>query len=164
MENTNIIGQRINAALALNGKRQKDLAKELNVTDNTISYFCSGARVPNTAQIIKIAKYLNVSSDYLLGMSDLTEGDITLKKASEHTGIPEKTLYNISRLYNLENDFPGVDKAYTHKFHTFFFYESKKIDGIINGYINSLYDSFENAYNEMIKEVPDNGNNNPKDK
>ena len=25
-------------------------------------------------------------------------------------------------LYNLENDFPGVDMAYTHKFHTFFFH------------------------------------------
>lgn len=143
---------------------QDTVASTIGVSRQALGKWANGETVPDILDLKKLANYFEVSADYLLGLSDLTEGDITLKKASEHTGIPEKTLYNISRLYNLENDFPGVDMAYTHKFHTFFFYESKKIDGIINGYINSLYDSFENAYNEMIKEAPANGNNNPEDK
>lgn len=164
MEHKKIIGERINSALAIRAVKQKELADALNVKDNVISYFCSGVRTPNTLQIIEIAKFLNVSSDYLLGMSDIIEGDITLTKASEHTQIPEKTLHNISRLYKLDEMLPGGDFAGCYKYHTFFFYEKKQIDTLINSYINSLYESFENAYNEMNKEAPDNGNNNPEDK
>lgn len=65
-----IIGRKINAALAYRNMKQKELAKAINVTDNTISYFCSGARVPTTEKLIQIAKALNVTTDYLLGLSD----------------------------------------------------------------------------------------------
>lgn len=164
MDHKKIIGERINSALAVRGIKQKELADKLNVKDNVVSYFCSGSRTPNTLQIIEIANFLNVSSDYLLGLSEIIEGDITLKRASEHTKIPEKTLNNISKLYKLDQTFPGVDFADTHKFHTFFFYEREQIDNIINSYINSLYESFENAYKKMNKEDPDNGNNNSEDK
>lgn len=58
------IGQRINAALATNKMLQKELAKILGVTDNTISYFCSGTRTPKIEQLVKIAKALNVTTDY----------------------------------------------------------------------------------------------------
>jgi transcriptional regulator with XRE-family HTH domain len=66
----NIIGQRLNTALAKAGKQQKELAQMLNVPPNTISYFCSGKRTPNTKQVITIARYLGISADYLLGLSD----------------------------------------------------------------------------------------------
>lgn len=36
------IGQTIGALLAEQNKKQKDLAKELGVTDNTISYIVAG--------------------------------------------------------------------------------------------------------------------------
>lgn len=61
------IGQRIYCTLMSKNIKQKELAAALGVTDNTISYFVSGKRTPNTEQIIKIAAFLNVSTDYLLG-------------------------------------------------------------------------------------------------
>lgn len=64
------IGQRINAALAASNMKQKDLAKILGVTDNTISYYCRGARTPKLEQLAQIAKTLNVTTDYLLGLTD----------------------------------------------------------------------------------------------
>lgn len=64
------VGNRLNSALALRDMKQKELAKALGVTDNTVSYFCSGSRLPNTQQIITISEVLCVSSDYLLGLSD----------------------------------------------------------------------------------------------
>lgn len=67
---TKIIGQRINSALAYRNMKQKELAKAINVTDNTISYFCSGARVPTTEKLIQISKSLSVTTDFLLGLSD----------------------------------------------------------------------------------------------
>ena len=85
-----IIGYRINAALASENKKQKELAKELGVTDNTISYFCSGKRTPNISQIVKIAKYLNVSADYLLGIEDGTTHDTT--ELMDSLGLSERVI------------------------------------------------------------------------
>ena len=66
-ENTRkIIGRRINELLAINDVKQKELAAHLSVSDNIVSYFVKGARVPNTEQIIKIANFFNVPTDYLL--------------------------------------------------------------------------------------------------
>ena len=50
-------------------KIKKELAEALGVLANTISYFVSGKRVPNLEQIIKIAQFFDVSTDYLLGLS-----------------------------------------------------------------------------------------------
>ena len=87
-----VIGSRINSALAYSNKKQKDLAAHLGVPDNTISYFCSGKRVPNAEQIIKISKFLKVSSDYLLGLNEnpTTDKDITF--ICDKTGLDEKAV------------------------------------------------------------------------
>ena len=89
------IGYRITAALAAENKKQLDLAKHLNIQPNTISYFCSGTRTPNTLQIIEIAKFLNVSSDYLLGLSDAPTQNTELKAVCEYTGLSQKALEKV---------------------------------------------------------------------
>lgn len=105
METRKIIGQRINAALARGNCKQKDLAKALGVTDNTISYFVSGARTPNTEQIIKIAQFLNVSADYLLGISNAPSVDLDTQALCKKIGCSEEALEGI--LYFFVNDYPG---------------------------------------------------------
>lgn len=70
MDTRKTIGLRINAALARNNMKQKELAKAIGVTDNTISYYCSGARCPQTHQLAQIAQILNTTTDYLLGLTD----------------------------------------------------------------------------------------------
>ena len=49
---------------------QVDLAKELNVKQETISAYESGKALPSCESLIKMAKYLNTSCDYLLGLID----------------------------------------------------------------------------------------------
>lgn len=102
MDNKKLIGQRINSALALRGYKQKDLAKELNVTDNTVSYFCSGSRIPNTIQIIEIAKFLEVSTDYLLGNAKEPTTDVKMQSVIQYTGLSESSLQTI--MYVNKND------------------------------------------------------------
>lgn len=46
------------------------LAKELNMSDACISRWENNLRLPNSESIIIVAKYFNVSSDYLLGLVD----------------------------------------------------------------------------------------------
>jgi transcriptional regulator with XRE-family HTH domain len=93
-----IIGQRINAALALSNIKQKELAKELGVKDNVVSYWCSGKRTPNTEQIIKISKMLNISSDYLLGLSDAATSDKNLQSVCDYVGLRISTIKKLHYL------------------------------------------------------------------
>lgn len=88
----NKVGQRINTALAMRDKKQKELARAIGVTDNTISYFCGGKRTPNLQQIIAIAKELNVSTDYLLGLSGTPSVDEDVQAACKTTGLSEESV------------------------------------------------------------------------
>lgn len=97
------VGERINTALANRNVKQKDLAKAIGVTDNTISYYVSGARTPNTEQIVKIAQYLGVSADYLLGLSDVATTDADVKRICDATGLSEKAVDRI--MQNKDNFF-----------------------------------------------------------
>ena len=103
------IGLRINAALALSGKQQKELAKELDVPDNTVSYWCSGARTPNTAQIIGIARFTDVSADYLLGLSDVPSPDTDVQAICDHFGMTEEAYKGLSIFYGKGEEFLDPD-------------------------------------------------------
>lgn len=96
------IGRRIETALALSGKKQKDLAEYLGILPNTISYFCKGTRTPNTEQIIKIALFLDVSADYLLGLSEAMTIDADIQTACKITGLSEKAITILS--FSLESE------------------------------------------------------------
>lgn len=60
---------------------QSDLAKILNVTQDSISLWEKNKRVPDTQYIIQLADYFEVSVDYLLGRSD-DFGNVTVTTAS----------------------------------------------------------------------------------
>lgn len=52
---------------------QEGLALELNVSQSTISAYEIGERVPDLETSIAIAKFFDVSLDYLAGLSDLRQ-------------------------------------------------------------------------------------------
>lgn len=62
---------------------QKELAKAIDITEVTISRYLSGDRKPRIDIIDKIAKYFNVSTDYLLGA--ISEGKNTYTVPEEFT-------------------------------------------------------------------------------
>ncbi len=117
MDTKKVIGNRINEALAFSNKKQKELAAHLGVPDNTISYFCSGKRVPNAEQIIEISKFLGVSSDFLLGLSDNKTTEPKLKSACEYTGLNEEAIKFLHDFFNgLHNDSPNEEKEKIKKY------------------------------------------------
>lgn len=56
------------------GKTQEELSKVLNKTPSTIGMYEQGRRTPDKDTLIELAKYFNVSTDYLLGIDDLVYG------------------------------------------------------------------------------------------
>lgn len=49
---------------------QSELAKILNVSQRTVSHWEQGNREPEYSRLIKYALYFNVSTDWILGLSD----------------------------------------------------------------------------------------------
>ena len=99
---------------------QEELGSMLNLSKSTISLYESGKRESDFNTLNKIAQYFNVSTDYLLGNSDIREvNKIQLPKYySKYTGEPidldrpymEKTLADATlRITELiwEFDMPG---------------------------------------------------------
>ncbi|MDE6442489.1 MAG: helix-turn-helix domain-containing protein [Clostridia bacterium] len=49
------------------GISQRELGNRLNVCNQTVSFWESGQREPDLDTLLKIAKYFQVSTDFLLG-------------------------------------------------------------------------------------------------
>ena len=54
------------------GLKQKELAKLLSVSSKTISNYESGSRDPDVKMLIKMARVLDVTIDYLVGIEQKT--------------------------------------------------------------------------------------------
>lgn len=69
MEELCMIGNQIKRLRKEKDLLQKELAKELGLTQQTISLYESNKREPDSEILYKIASYFGVSVDYLLGIS-----------------------------------------------------------------------------------------------
>ena len=59
-----------------NNMTQAQLAQKLGVTKSVISAYETGLRLPSYDILIHIAKFFNVSTDYLLGLENKREVDL----------------------------------------------------------------------------------------
>ncbi|MCD8010943.1 MAG: helix-turn-helix transcriptional regulator [Lachnospiraceae bacterium] len=85
--------------LALRGhKTQKEVAADIGMTAASIGYYENGNRKPDITVLLKLAKYYNVSCDYLLGISDTKSPDTNTQGFMGKTGLSEKA---IEKIYDL---------------------------------------------------------------
>ena len=67
------------------GITQSELAKSLGLTRSAINAWEMGLSVPSTQYITELAKYFNVSTDFLLGMEEsatISVSGLTVKQIS----------------------------------------------------------------------------------
>ncbi|MDR0383932.1 MAG: helix-turn-helix domain-containing protein [Christensenellaceae bacterium] len=62
--------ERLRETLELRNLSQRGLALKLNVSQKTINHLCLGERYPSFALLIAIAKELDESIDWLVGLVD----------------------------------------------------------------------------------------------
>ncbi|MBP3886933.1 MAG: helix-turn-helix transcriptional regulator [Cellulosilyticum sp.] len=67
------IGQRLKKVLDEKGMMQKELAEKIGVSEMVISRYVHGGRIVSVSILIEICKSLNVSADYLLGLSEVED-------------------------------------------------------------------------------------------
>ena len=66
-----MLGNRIKALREELGLKQEELAKKLSVSPSAIGMYERNLREPNNELTLKFAEFFNVSTDYLLGKSDI---------------------------------------------------------------------------------------------
>ncbi|RKD32297.1 helix-turn-helix domain-containing protein [Thermohalobacter berrensis] len=89
------------------GLRQEDLAKILNISRQSISNYEKGVRFPNDEELIKkLAKFFNVSIDYLLGASNIRSNYMYIDDTRTRESASS---YDVDKKTALENLFYEVD-------------------------------------------------------
>ena len=80
------IGDRLKQLRVEYGILQKKLAEQLNLSQQTISLYESNKRQPDYDTLKQIAEFFNVSTDYILGITDIKETvNAVVEKADEYT-------------------------------------------------------------------------------
>ncbi len=97
------IGEKIDYIRRKNGLTQKELAKKINTDEKTIKrYENNKAKVP-VDKLVSIAKNLNVSTDYLLGLNDVETYNIKHNAINKEIGISAKSINILKHNKNLAN-------------------------------------------------------------
>ena len=68
----NLFVQRLSELVVDSGKMQKDICKEMGIPKQKLSRWKTGYNEPSMDELIMLASYFNVTSDYLLGLEDET--------------------------------------------------------------------------------------------
>lgn len=74
------IGNRIRSLRSEYGMTQTALGEQLNVGKTTISNYENGNSFPDNEVLLKLSKIFNVSTDYLLGVSNIRDRSILTPK------------------------------------------------------------------------------------
>lgn len=99
-----VIGRRISGLLSERGLPQKDLAAAVGVHVNVVSYWCRSVRIPNIDQIVDVAKFFGVTTDYLLGLSDVAAPDMDMQALCRMTDLTEEAAANLILLGHPQED------------------------------------------------------------
>lgn len=71
----------------MENRPQQELADYLGKSRQAISYYCDGSSAPSWEDIVRIADFFSVSTDYILGRTMEDTPDQTTRSVCEYTGL-----------------------------------------------------------------------------
>lgn len=84
---TKEFSEKLRNLISESGKSIKQLSLELGIPSGSLSKYQNDAAEPGINNLYKIAEYFSVSTDYLLGFSNVKSIDIEIKAISEKLGL-----------------------------------------------------------------------------
>ncbi|MBQ7288615.1 MAG: helix-turn-helix transcriptional regulator [Clostridia bacterium] len=91
MEMQQIFGHRLEQLLSEKGISQGEFAEAVNCSRQSINFYILGKRNPDIALAGKMAEYLGVSCDYLVGLSNIRE-DKNSNLTADQLGLTDDTM------------------------------------------------------------------------
>lgn len=95
-----VFPERLSELMKERNVTQEELAHELGIKRQTVSLYKNGQSTPDAAQLKNISLFFGVSSDWLLGLSDVKSCDMDIRAICEKTGLSEKAVSIISQELN----------------------------------------------------------------
>lgn len=85
-----ILRQRLNDLLG--DMSITDFAQMVGISRQTMGFYLNGDRIPDAVTLQQICAACNVSSDWLLGLSDVKSTDKNINIAKQYTGLTEENI------------------------------------------------------------------------
>ncbi len=96
-----IFPQRLSFMMKERKLKQQDLADVLGVKRQTISLYMTGQSMPDAEQLRKIARFFEVSADWLLGMTDDRDRRV---RAVDDLGVSKEAIDNLLEAATIDAD------------------------------------------------------------
>lgn len=93
-------GLRIAEIRIKHGESQEETAKAIDEKRENIRNWENGTRALKAETIIKLSRHFNVTSDFLLGLTEVQSTDTELKAVCDYTGLTEES---INALYKIRH-------------------------------------------------------------
>lgn len=92
------------------GKNASDLVRGTKISKSSISGYIIGKQKPSIIQIKKIANFFGVSSDYLLGLSNVKSTNEDVKTVHKLTGLSDEAIIELKKQYKMaiETDYEHI--------------------------------------------------------
>ena len=98
-----LIGEKIRALRTEKNFTQQELANKIEVSKNSVSLYETGKKYPSLVTLCRIATVFNVSTDYLLGLSNARETEFT-DLDDIQLDILRKTIHQFEQLNKLKSN------------------------------------------------------------
>ena len=98
-KNLKSIGYKVKSAREEMGLTQEQFADKYGYARTTIAKLEAGIRDFKSTEIIALSEQLNVSTDYLLGKTNIKNPDMNIQAIGAYTGLSEKNIINLKN-YN----------------------------------------------------------------
>ena len=82
----------------------RELVKRIGVSLGILSDWQNGNKKPKVESVIKLATYFNVSTDYLLGLTDVRSVDDSVQAVARKTGLSENAIDILSKMSQSDID------------------------------------------------------------
>lgn len=145
-----MIGERIKQLREDFMEPQSYVAEAINISQSALGNYERGTRLPDATVIIALAKYFNVSTDYLLG---LTNDPAPFPSAVDELGISKEAANELSRLkeLGLSDYFCAMLCAHTDSF--------EGLLNILRKYEGMIAHQFQFSYPDLMFTPPEDRDN-----
>lgn len=79
---------------------QEEVANKINTSRQNVGNWLNGKSRPDIYALTEISKAFTVSTDYLLGLTDIKSADTTIQDICKYTGLADETIKHFLKLKN----------------------------------------------------------------
>lgn len=110
------LGEKIKEIRKENNLNQSEFGKLFGLTQNTITNIENDKRLPTYEILTEISKQFNVSTDYLLGVSEAKTSNIELKAICDYTGLTEEAVNKLHEMLVIDDENYNINSKFINDF------------------------------------------------